>query len=132
MLAGVVVEPGADPVLVGEDHRGGGLAKPPHPRATRQTGRALSTWRAGRGGPHNAAPVKRRLRRTSAPLVLVVSDEIFWSIVARGYRSVDDEPTSRSSGSASRAAPRVGARAGFLGGRTRPAAVAGPQLLDCG
>ncbi len=38
----------------------------------------------------DAAPVKKMLRRSSAPLVLVVSEEIFWSIVSQGYGGIDE------------------------------------------
>ncbi len=39
----------------------------------------------------DAAPVRKCLRRTMAPLVLVVSDEIFWSIVWHGYNGIDGQ-----------------------------------------
>jgi class 3 adenylate cyclase len=37
----------------------------------------------------DAPPVKKVLRLTAAPLVLVVSEEIFWSIVWQGYDGID-------------------------------------------
>ncbi len=37
----------------------------------------------------DAPPVRKRLRRTTGSLVLVVSDEIFWSIVWQGYNRID-------------------------------------------
>lgn len=39
----------------------------------------------------DAPAVKKALRLTAAPLVLVVSEEIFWSIVRQGYEGIDDQ-----------------------------------------
>jgi class 3 adenylate cyclase len=39
----------------------------------------------------NAAKVKRRLRQTAVPLVLVVSDEIYRSVVRHGYPGIDED-----------------------------------------